>query len=154
MRLKYLAVITLLALAFIGCNTMMLTPVNYAWPLETSLKMDETGVISENRYAISINVQNMIVEETAVPFKASNEEIHLIRNQKGFYFLTANGFKNVYVFASAEGSLKLVKKVLVAQDGLKSPAFNQREPNIELLQKGIDPIVLTEEGVLGGKNEK
>ncbi len=154
MRLKYLAVITLLVLTFAGCNTMMLSPVNYAWPLETALQMDETGVISENRYAISINVQNMIVEETAMPFKANNEEIHLIRNQKGFYFLTANGFKHVYVFASADGSLKLVKKVFVAQDGLKAPAFNQREPNIELLQKDIDPIVLTEEGLLGGKNEK
>ncbi|MFH0736796.1 MAG: hypothetical protein V1773_18345 [bacterium] len=154
MRLKFLAVFFVLSSFFAGCSSLLLTPVNFAWPLESALKVDESGNITENRYAVTINVKNMFFDETAAADKFAGSEVHIIRNEKGFYFLTASNFKNVYVFVAAEGSLKLTNKILVNTKGIENPAFNQREPNIELLVKNGTPIVLTNEGIVGGKNEK
>ncbi len=134
-----------------GCNTMMLTPVNFAWPLESALTTDDTGTIAENRYAITINVTNLFNEEFGMNADIKEKTIHLIRNDKGYYFLTAENFKNVYIFSAGDGSLKLVKKVLVNEKGLLNPAFNQREPNIELLNKNGESILLNGEGIVGDK---
>ncbi len=154
MRLKILAVIFVVSSLFAGCSSLLLTPVNFAWPLESALKVDESGNITENRYAVTINVKNMFLDETGVADKFAGNEVHIIRNEKGFYFLTAAKFKNVYIFVAAEGSLKLTNKILVDAKGIENPAFNQREPNIELIVKTGNPIVLTSDGIVGGKNEK
>lgn len=150
--MKYKLILVLFSFALLwGCNTMILAPVNFAWPIESTLTTDDDGTISENRYAITINTQNLFTEEFGLNADFKGKVLHLIRNDKGLYFLTAENFKNVYIFAAAEGSLKLVKKVLIDEKGLLSPAFNQREPNIELLRKNEGPILLNSDGIVGGK---
>jgi hypothetical protein len=72
---------------------------------------------------------------------------------KGYYFITASKFKNVYVFGQIEGGLKLTNKILVSQDGLENPAFNQRPPYIQLLNGENPPVSLTKEGILEGENK-
>ncbi|HPN39374.1 MAG TPA: hypothetical protein PL041_13310 [Melioribacteraceae bacterium] len=150
MKIKLLiALITIVTLW--GCNTMMLTPVNFAWPIESALTTDDTGTISENRYAITINVNSLFTEEFGLNADVKEKIVHIIRNEKGYYFLTSDSFKNVYIFVASEGSLKLVKKVLIDEKGLNNPAFNQREPNIELIYKNGDAVLLNGEGIVGGK---
>ncbi len=150
MKIKIL-ILLLSILTLWGCNTMLLTPVNFAWPIESALTTDDTGTIAENRYAITINVSNLFTEEFGLTADVKEKVVHLIRNDKGYYFLTSENFKNVYIFSAADGALKLVKKVLVNEKGLEKPAFNQREPNIELLTKNGDPILLNSDGIVGGK---
>jgi hypothetical protein len=150
MKIKLLTALFALVTLW-GCNTMMLTPVNFAWPLEAALTTDDTGTISENRYAITINVTNLFTEEYGINADVKEKVVHIIRNEKGYYFLTAENFKNVYIFSAGEGTLKMVKKVLINEKGLSVPAFNQREPNIELTVKNGDTVLLDSEGIVGGK---
>ncbi len=150
--MKYKLILVLFSAALLwGCNTMMLAPVNFAWPLESALTTDDDGTISENRYAITIDTKNLFNEEFGINADFKGKVVHIIRNDKGYYFLTAESFKNVYIFASADGALKLAKKVLIDEKGIASPAFNQREPNIELLRKNGEALLLNTDGIVGGK---
>jgi hypothetical protein len=77
----------------------------------------------------------------------------MIRDVKGFYFITASQFKNVYVFEQTEGGLKLKNRILVALNGLSEPAFNQRAPYIQVVNGQNPTILLTEDGVFEGEKK-
>jgi len=83
----------------------------------------------------------------------SGIELRVIRDMDGYYYMTAPKFKNVYVFASDEGKLKLEKKILVSETGLASPAFNQDKegrPFIHLLNGKEKAILLSKDGIQQG----
>ena len=80
----------------------------------------------------------------------SGQSVRLIRSNEGYYFMTANNFKNVYVFTTGKGSLSLVKKLQINETGLKNPVLNQRPPFVELIDEGVT-YKLTSEGLEGGK---
>jgi hypothetical protein len=73
----------------------------------------------------------------------------MIRDNQGFYFLTASNFKNVYVFKADEGKLVQENKIFISEFGLLAPAFNQRDPYIELVD-GTNKMNLTHKGIEGG----
>jgi hypothetical protein len=77
----------------------------------------------------------------------------MIRDVKGFYFITASKFKNVYVFEQTEGGLKLNNKILVAPDGLNEPFFNQQVPFIQLVNGQNQSLLLTKDGVFEGEKK-
>lgn len=145
---KYLFIFTLLLI--IGCSSLKLTPVDLAWPIEVVSKVDEQGFVKDDRYSFKINVQNLFITEFGEAKDYSNQSVRIIRNSSGAYFITSEGFKNVYLFKQDIGAFTLVKKIQVSETGLKNPFFNQRDSYIEL-NDGDLKLKLSNEGIIGDK---
>ncbi len=136
-----------------GCSSLTLKPGDFAWPIESALKVNENGMIEDSQYYFSLNVKELLFDETQDSVNVSNVIIRVIRNTEGYYFMTASKFKNIYVFEQVEGGLRLANKILVSLDGIDKPAFNQRPPYIQLLNGQDPPIFLTKDGILEGENK-
>lgn len=132
-----------------ACTMLTLQPADFSWPLESALKVDDNGNVTEDRYSTGFNIIGLFFEEFQDSMSYKGKEIRLIRNNWGDYFITGKQFKNVYMFQASEGTLVLEKKIFISEFGLKEPAFNQRSPYIELLD-GDYQIYLTSEGIDGG----
>lgn len=130
--LKYFF-IPFLVLIITACSSLTLKPGDFSWPIENALKVDSKGFIEEQRYAFTLKVKPLFYEEFADSNNIAGKEIRIIRDKLGYVYLTAKKFKNVYVLMTVEGGMKLENKILVSETGLVSPAFNQKSPNIELL---------------------
>lgn len=140
------AAFTLLA----ACSALKLEPAEFAWPLETVLSVDKDGFVKEDRYALNFNTKALFFEETQDSLSYSGKTIRVIRNNEGYYFMTAVDFKNVYVFSVDKNAFSLKTKILISETkGLSNPAFNQRSPYIELLDEGRF-YKLTSEGIEEG----
>jgi len=134
--LKIFLTIVVATLLF-SCSSLTLTPAEFSWPLESVLKIDNNGFVKEERNSISFDTKALFLEETEDSLGYAGKTLHLIRNDEGFYFMTAVGFKNVYVFKVEENAFSLENKIQINETGLKNPAFNQRKPFIELLDDGM-----------------
>lgn len=130
---KNLFFLVMILLTLSACTKMTIKDAEFGWPIESVLKSDISGEVSEPRYAISFNIKDLVKEETGSFEGFAKREIRLIRNTQGYYFITSKSFKNVYVFNADEGTLALEKKLLISETGLNSPVFNQRAPHIELI---------------------
>lgn len=133
-----------------ACSSLKLTPAEFGWPIESVLTVDEKGFVKDDRHVANFNVKNLFYEEKEDSNNVSGKVIRLIRNNDGFYFITSNGFKNVYIFAAKKGALVLENKILVNENGLKNPAFNQRKPFIELMEETA-VYKLTSDGIERGE---
>lgn len=146
--IKY--VMLLLLLIFSSCSTLILQPADFAWPVESVLKVDGNGFVKEQRFSFSFNAKDLFLLETGDSLGYQDKELRLIRDSKGYYFITANSFKNVYVFNADDGALKQTNKIEISDStGIENPAFNQRSPYIELLYNN-KKINLTNEGIIEG----
>lgn len=145
----------LLFLSFAGCSSLVLKPVDFAWPVESVLHVDNNGFVKVDRYTISFNARPLFFEETGDSTAYLDRDIRIIRGTKGYYFITAKNFKNVYVFTGTDGELKLYNKIEISEkEGMSNPALNQKIPYIELVDKG-KKILLSNEGIANeDKNEK
>lgn len=130
--LKYFFIPSLV-LIITACSSLTLKPADFSWPIENALKVDNKGFIEEQRYAFTLKVKPLFFEEFADSNNFAGKEIRIIRDKLGYVYLTAKNFKNVYVLMTVEGGMKLENKILISETGLLSPAFNQKSPNIELL---------------------
>lgn len=112
-------------------SSLVLQNVDYSQPIESVLVPDSERMVHDQRYAVKFSIAPLLIEENL------NEaaEIRMIRNRSGFYFITAAGFNNVYVFSPGESTLELVEKVFITEIGLSQPAFNQRDTYIELIDR-------------------
>lgn len=148
--MKYKIIIfSVVLILFAACSTLTLAPAEFSWPIESVLKIDDKGFVKEDRYTFSFNTKPLFFEETQDSMAYSGKSIRIIRNVEGFYFITAADFKNVYVFKADKGALSLENKIQINEVGLKNPAFNQRNPFIELIDDGT-VYKLTSEGFSGG----
>lgn len=148
--MKRLAVLSVMLIVLCtACATLTLQPADFSWPVESALKIDEQGNVTEERYSTDFNTIALFYEEFQDSMSYKGKEVRLIRNNSGNYFITGKDFKNVYVFNANEGTLVLEKKIFISEFGLKSPAFNQRSPYIELVD-GEYKINLTNDGIEGG----
>lgn len=130
MKLIKLSVMITTMLAFTACgSSLVIQNVDYSQPLESVLVPNSEGEVHDQRYAIKFNI-NQILEDQGMQ---SVEEIRLIRNNAGFYFVTAAGFSSVYVFEPGESELKLSKEITFTDGQISEPAFNQRNTHIELI---------------------
>lgn len=114
--------------------SLVLQDVNYTQPLESVLTPNAENQVHDQRYAIQFNISPVLEEEGV----SSVDEIRLIRNRAGYYFVTASGFNHVYVFEPAESELKLKNTIELSEEGenvLGQPAFNQRTEHIELIDR-------------------
>ena len=155
MRIIRIVVVCVLAVIFAGCSTLMLRPADFSWPVEIVLKPDGNGNVQEARYQMSFNVKALLFEELQDSVTVTKHTLHILRNYAGYYFITAKGFKNVYVFGQGDGALKLERKIVVSDMGLDAPALNQKTPYVHLINENKEndvPIVLAKDGIIeGGK---
>jgi hypothetical protein len=145
---KVIALLMFLILIGTACTVLTLQPADFSWPVESVIKIDAQGNVTEDRYSTDFSTVGLFFEEFQDSMAYKGKEIHLIRNNGRDYFITGKEFKNVYVFKASEGTLVLEKKIFISEFGLKDPAFNQRSPYIELLD-GDYKIKLTSEGIEG-----
>jgi len=136
-----------------GCSSLMLKPADFAWPVESVLSVDGQGRIQNERYSFSLNVKALLFAETRDSVNIAKVNLRMIRDMKGYYFITASQFKNVYVFEQTEGGLKLKNRILVEQNGLSEPALNQRVPFIQVVNGKNPAVLLTEDGVFEGEKK-
>ena len=132
-----------------ACSVLTLQPANFSWPLESVLPVDDNGKVSEDRYSIEVYTVGLFFEEFQDSLSYKGKEIRMIRDNQGFYCMTAHNFKNVYVFKVDEGKLVQENKIFISEFGLQTPAFNQRDPYIELVD-GTYKMNLTYKGTEGG----
>ena len=130
-----------------ACSSLTLKPADYSWPIENVLKVDNKGFVEEQRYSFTLKVKALFYEEFKDSTNFSGKEIRLIRDNLGFYYITGKDFKNVYVFESEENGMCLEEKITVTETGLISPIFNQKSPNIELLDN-TNKYLLNNKGIV------
>jgi hypothetical protein len=139
----------LLLIVTAACSVLTLQPANFSWPIESVLPVDGNGKVTEDRYSLEVNTVGLFFEEFQDSLSYKGKEVRMIRDNQGFYFLTASDFKNVYVFKADEGKLVQENKIFISEFGLQTPAFNQRDPYIELVD-GTSKMNLTRKGIEGG----
>ncbi|TSA28894.1 MAG: hypothetical protein D4R68_03290 [Ignavibacteriales bacterium] len=137
----------LLLIIISACSSLTLKPADYSWPIENVLKVDNKGFVEEQRYSFTLKVKALFYEEFKDSTNFSGKEIRLIRDKVGFYYITGKDFKNVYVFEPEENGMDLENKIMVTEAGLVSPAFNQKSPNIELLDNS-NKYLLNNKGIV------
>jgi hypothetical protein len=152
MKVSFLPII-LSVFILAGCSSLMLKPGDFAWPVESALSVDNHGNVQSERYSFSLNVKALFFAETQDSVNIAKATVRIIRDVKGYYFITASQFKNVYVFEQSEGGLKLKNKLFVSQNGLSTPALNQREPFIQLVNGQNPALLLTSDGVVEGEKK-
>jgi len=145
---KFLLIGSFLFIA--ACSTLILKPADFAWPVESVLNVDNNGKVDIQRYSINFDARELFLKETGDSLGYQNQQLRVIRNSNGYYFMVANNFRNVYVFNNDEGTFRLEKKIEISgKTGIQNPAFNQRPPFIELVygENGSSKVNLTEKGI-------
>jgi hypothetical protein len=130
-----------------SCSSLSLQQVDYAWPVESEIKVSPQNVVEENRYAISFRVPQLAAEEFGDSTALKGKKVRMLRSVEGYYFVTAPTFKNVYVFSPGPSELVLKSKIEVSKTGLSAPALNQRPPYVELLDGKNPKINLTSDNI-------
>ncbi|MDX1638710.1 MAG: hypothetical protein R3281_12120 [Balneolaceae bacterium] len=122
--------------------------MNYSQPVETVVTPGEDGTIEDVRHGLRFNILPLQFQETQDTSTVTTDEVRLIRGGSGYYYITANGYSNVYVMAPEKHKLKLVRKITISEQGLQNPAFNQRDPYVMLLNRGTNTTYrITENGI-------
>lgn len=117
-----------------ACSSLVLSPSDFSWPIENVLKVDDKGFVSEDRYTFTINVKQLFFEEFKDSTNYSGKELRIIRDKSGYYYITGKEFKNVYLFLPIENGMRMENKIKILEtEGLTAPVFNQKSPNIELI---------------------
>ena len=129
-----------------ACSTLKLQRADFAWPVESVISVDENGIVSEDRYSISFDTKELFLEETKDSSAYEGKKIRILRDVNGYYFITSEKFKNVYVFQMDNASMVLQNKIFISETGIDDPALNQRAPYIELIDGGKS-LYLTNNGI-------
>ena len=138
-------------LALPGCASVTLKPVDFSWSFESVLTADSAGYVKAEPKTIAFNAEELFRFETTGQCAAAGMIVRIIRDYDGYYFITAPGFRHVYIFNGSNGKLTLRKKVLIAEQGMEKPFFNRRDLGIELVANG-QAYLLNRKGIVpGGK---
>ncbi len=133
---KILIVALILSFAVMGCrHSMVISKVDYSQPIETVLEPDEKGVVNDVQNGMAFNVLPLQYAETGDSTSVTIDRIRMIRGSEGYYYITAEGYKHVYVMEPEKSSLKLKNKIEVSEEGIQNPAFNQRNKYVQLLNR-------------------
>lgn len=151
MRLSKLlkALLLICVTVFMGCKqTLVISDVDYSQPIESVLETDENGMVNDVRTGLSFNILPLQYVETQDSSSVTTEEVRMIRGNEGYYYITSPGYQNVYVMAPEKSTLKLKNKILIKEGGISKPAFNQRNPYVQLLNRETgENYALTEKGI-------
>ena len=133
------------SLALAGCVTVK--PVDFSWPYESVLTADAQGTFRAEPKTIAFNPAELFREETANKAAVADRPVRIIRDGAGYYYVTAAGFKNVYILKGGEAKLTVKKKVLIDPNGMEKPFFNLREGGVELVA-GTQVHLLNKKGII------
>ncbi len=149
MKKKKLLIVALLSLLY-SCATLKIEPVNFGWPLENALEIRGDFNVTSMRYAVTLNLREVFAAENKIKNNEPTvKQVRIIRDNAGYYYITAATFKHVYIFKPAEKSLVLENKITINEKGVAKPAFNQRGKYIELVtENGRKRYRLTKDGIL------
>jgi len=134
---------------YTACSSLTLQSADFSWPIESVLPVNSAGNVMDQRYSIEFNAIPLFYEEHKDSSAYIGKEVRLIRDQLGYYYLTANEFKNVYIFQADDGELILENKIPISETGIVRPAFNQRGKYIELVDANNKALSLTHNGIEG-----
>ncbi|MCK9408588.1 MAG: hypothetical protein WCX28_08075 [Bacteriovoracaceae bacterium] len=143
------------SLAIVGCSSLQLQPADFSWAAEEIVDIGAKGMVDAKRYSVAFNVTALLTKEFAADSMAAKntQEVRLIRDKAGFYYLTGKKFKNVYVLAQSDGALAVSNTLAIsAEKAMDDPKFDQKDTYIELWN-GKDKYQLSKGGAqpLGGK---
>jgi hypothetical protein len=119
-----------LLMGVVACSSYI-PYVDYSQPFESALAPDANNYVHDERYGIVFSVEPLLRRENM----DAADEVILIRNRSGYYFVTASGFTNVYVLEPRPGELKIDNDIEISADGLQNPGFNQRGDYIEVVDR-------------------
>jgi len=139
-----------IAIILSACSNIILKPVNYSWPVENVVPVASDFNIGVPRYSLTINIKPILNEEKLIKNNSPIvNRIRIIRDDKGYFYLTGELFKNVYVLTAEEGAMEVNNKILISNKGMVSPAMNYRNGYIELLLNGgKKKIKINNDGIL------
>lgn len=124
------------AVLITGCKqSLVISEVDYSQSIESVLTPNDEGMVEDVQHGLKFNIKPLQYAETQDTSSITTSEIRYIRGQRGYYYITAPKYKNVYVMLPENGKLKLENKLTVAESGLDQPAFNQRTTYIQLLNQ-------------------
>lgn len=148
MRLVHTLMIFIIAISFVSCSSLVLKPADFAWPVESVLEVDSEGNIADKRYSFRVNVKELLKNEHGINKADKEIKLRVIRDYLGYYFVTGENFRFIYIFEDSEGALTLSNKINIPGiDVFSNPALNQRSPFIEFLN-GEEKYILNNEGVV------
>lgn len=137
--------LTLLVFAVACGPSLTLTDVNFTEPMESVVSPDASGNVADVQKGIRFNIVPVNNKEHGQGASLPSE-VRFIRGPEGYYFLTAQGYNNVYVFKPKARELELHKIIFVSEAGLANPAFNERSPVIQLIDGNVE-YRLTKDGL-------
>ncbi len=150
-KIIFLMLILVTALSiFTSCTpSLVLRPVDYAWNLESVLKVDKDMYVKGAPKTLGFNVYELFkAEKIDLKISEDGREVRLIRDNLGYFYIIAEGFTNVYVFRTGENSLDLFRKITIDKDGVNKPRLNFREPNVQLLYNNGKDIMMDNKGIV------
>ncbi|HWR98011.1 MAG TPA: hypothetical protein VN317_06270 [Candidatus Methanoperedens sp.] len=142
------AALTVLAATLVlsGC-ALTLRPVDFSWSYESVLTAGPDGVVKGEPKTIAFNARPLFREELGQAGPVEGRTVRIIRNDEGYYFITAPGFKRVYIYRGGEAKLWLTEKVLIDKKGMEKPFFNRRDRGVELVANG-KAYLLNKDGIV------
>ncbi len=145
----------LVSIMLVGCSSLQLQPADFSWAAEEIIEVGSKGMVDAKRYSVAFTVTPLLAKEFATDTMAAKNtnEVRLIRDKAGFYYLTAKKFKNVYVLVQSEGALAVNNTLVIsAEKQMDDPKFDQKDSYIELWN-GKEKFQLTKGGAqpVGGK---
>lgn len=155
MKRNLILISMFISLAMVGCSSLQLQPADFSWASEEIVEVGSKGMVEAKRYSVAFTVTPLLAKEFAADSMAAKNtnEVRLIRDKAGFYYLTGKKFKNVYVLAQSDGALAVSNTITISADKtMEDPKFDQKDSYIELWN-GKDKYQLTKGGatMLGGK---
>jgi len=150
-KITILMLILIIALSiFTSCTpSLVLKPVDYAWNLESVLKVDKDMYVKGAPKTLGFNVYELFkAEKIDLKISEDGREVRLIRDNLGYFYIIAEGFTNVYVFRTGENSLDLYRKIMIDKSGVNKPRFNFRKPNIQLLYNNGKDTMMNNKGIV------
>jgi hypothetical protein len=145
-------IISLAILALPGCASVTVKPVDFSWSFESVLTVDSAGYAKGEPKTLAFNAGELFRAEMKDPGAAAGKTIRIIRDSGGYYFITAPGFKHVYIFTGMDKKLSLKKKVLIDKQGMEKPFFNRRDQGVELVANGR-MYLLSRKGIVSGEKK-
>lgn len=151
----FAGILCIAVVSVIGCKqSLVISKVDYSQPIESVLTPDEDGMVEDVKQGLKFNILPIQFKETQDTSSVTTSEIRYIRGSKGYYYLTAPTYKNVYMMSSEEGELKVQEIFPLKEPGIDKPAFNQREGYVQLVNRTTgERYKLTPEGLTQEQTE-
>lgn len=144
--IQILIAVSLAAFLSACSSRVAIENVDFAQPVETVAQADSEGQVTDTRTGVSFNILPLLEKEGLSASDFSNTDVRMMRNHQGYYFVTAAGFRNVYVMEAQENKLRSENIIRISSDRLENPAFNQRNPYIQLIY-GDRSVNLSKSGI-------